>query len=479
MKSLFKNLLFVAAAASMVFVTSCRKDEFDAPPAGGTDPNLVTNTTIADLKASYVFDQFDTIATDVIISGIVTADDKSGNFYKTMVIQDETAAIAIRLDVSDYYTKYPIGRRVFVKCRGLILGDYNNLIQLGGFIDNSDPVQPSVEPIPYSLVDRYIFAGVTGLSVAPKSVSIGQVTANADSLRKYQNMLIRFDGVEFISSDTAKTYADMVNQQSANRKIKDCGSGQIDIRTSNYSNFGGENIPNGNGSLVSIFSVFGSSPQLLIRDLNDVQMDTARCGSGGGGTTVVSIATARGYFSGTTTTAPAGKKIVGIVTSSRAEGNIVSQNIVIQDATAGIVVRFTANHSFDPGDQVEVDISNQELSEFNGLLQVNNAPLANAIKTGTGTITPQTVTIANINANFEAMESMLVTIQNTTITGGATYSGSRTLDDGTGTLTLFTRSSATFASQPIPTGTVDLTGIITQFSATKQISIRNLADVQP
>ena len=166
--------MLLVAAAGIVTITSCRDDEFDAPPAGGTDPNLVANTTIADLKAGYVYDQFDTIKTEKIISGIVTADDKSGNFYKTIIIQDETAAIAIRLDVSDYYTKYPIGRRIFVKCRGLIIGDYNNLIQLGGFIDYSDPVQPSVEPIPFTLVDKYIFPGVSGLSVAPKNVTIGQ-----------------------------------------------------------------------------------------------------------------------------------------------------------------------------------------------------------------------------------------------------------------------------------------------------------------
>lgn len=265
-------------ALVVLSLNSCRKDDFDAPPAGGTDPNLIANTTIADLKAGYVFDQFDTITTDVIISGIVTADDKSGNFYKTMIIQDETAAIAIRLDMSDYYTRYPIGRRIFVKCRGLVLGDYSDLIQLGGFIDNSTS-QPSVEPIPYSMVDKFIVPGVYGLTVDPKIVTIPQVSVSPDSMRKYQNMLIQFDDVEFISSDTAKTYADMVNQQSVNRKIKDCANQQVDVRTSNYATFGGTNLPNGNGPLVSIFSVYSGAPQLYIRDLNDVSLDSARCGS--------------------------------------------------------------------------------------------------------------------------------------------------------------------------------------------------------
>jgi hypothetical protein len=275
MRSTFASIFTLLVVIATVF-TSCRKDDFDNPPAGGTDPNLVANTTIAQLKQGYVFGQYDTIKTDVIISGIVTADDKSGNFYKTIVIQDATAAIAIRLDVSDYYTRYPIGRRIFVKCKNLIIGDYNNLIQLGGFIDNSVPSQPSVEPIPYTLVDKFIFPGQYNLAVSPTVVTIPDLLANP---LQYQNMLVRLNQVEFASSDTGLTYADVVLQQSANRKLKDCSNNTIELRTSNYATFAGQNLPNGNGSITTIFSVFGSSPQMYIRDLNDVKLDSARCGS--------------------------------------------------------------------------------------------------------------------------------------------------------------------------------------------------------
>jgi hypothetical protein len=473
MRSTFASIFTLLVVIATVF-TSCRKDDFDNPPAGGTDPNLVANTTIAQLKQGYVFGQYDTIKTDVIISGIVTADDKSGNFYKTIVIQDATAAIAIRLDVSDYYTRYPIGRRIFVKCKNLIIGDYNNLIQLGGFIDNSVPSQPSVEPIPYTLVDKFIFPGQYNLAVSPTVVTIPDLLANP---LQYQNMLVRLNQVEFASSDTGLTYADVVLQQSANRKLKDCSNNTIELRTSNYATFAGQNLPNGNGSITTIFSVFGSSPQMYIRDLNDVKLDTARCGSGPGSN--ITIATCRSYFTGTTTTAPAGKKIKGIVISDVSNLNTDPRNLAIQDSTAGIVVRFTSSHSFPLGAEVEVDISSQELSEFAGLLQVNNVPNGNAIQTGTGTVTPQVVTIAQINANFEAWESTLVKVNLATITGtGSTYSGSRTLTDASGTMTLYTRSQATFASQNYPLGVVSVTGILVPFNSTKQISIRSTADVQ-
>jgi DNA/RNA endonuclease YhcR with UshA esterase domain len=106
-------------------------------------------------------------------------------------------------------------------------------------------------------------------------------------------------------------------------------------------------------------------------------------------------------------------------------------------------------------------------------------PNANAVQTGTGTVTPKLATISQINANFEAWESTLVRIVGATITGSpASYSGSKTINDGTGTLTLFTRSQATFANLNYPTGTVQITGFLGQFNTTKQISIRNTTDIQ-
>ncbi|MFN0187223.1 MAG: DUF5689 domain-containing protein, partial [Bacteroidia bacterium] len=136
-----KKLLVLALLAmiSINFV-SCRKDDFDEPPLNGADPNLNVNMTIDSLKKIYrdsiiVFNKVVTINNDWIISGVVTADDKSGNFYKTMVIEDATAGIAIRLDQTEFHTKYPVGRRVFIKLKGMVMGDYGNLIQLGGYVD--------------------------------------------------------------------------------------------------------------------------------------------------------------------------------------------------------------------------------------------------------------------------------------------------------------------------------------------------------
>jgi hypothetical protein len=477
MKNIFSIFTSVITLASVLSLSSCVKDEFDQPENNNTDPaGLAANISIKDMKALYADTILNNNATvqiteNHIISGIVVADDKSGNFYKSIIIQDGTGGIAIRIDRSDFYTDYPIGRRVFVKCKGLFIGQYNKLIQMGGYIDQTTN-PPSVATIPSPLIETYFVKGQWGIEVTPLTVNITDL--NDD----YQNMLIRLDNVEFQPSDTQQTYANAALQQSINRTLKDCNGNSIILRSSGYANFANSLTPSGNGTLTAIYQVFGTTKQLYIRDLGDVQLNNPRCG-GGGGATLVNIASIRALFTGSNTTIPANRKIKGIVISDRINQNTDTRNMIIQDATAGIVVRFLNNHTFDLNDEVEVDISSQSLITFNGLLEIDQVPNANAIKTGTGTVTPMVMTIAQINTGtWTNLESTLVKINNCTITGTQPISGSKTLNDGTGTLTLFTRSQATFASTNYPTGTVSITGFLGIFNTTKQISIRSMSDIQ-
>lgn len=478
MKNIFSIFTSAITLATVLSFSSCVKDDFDAPENNNTDPSgIAANITIKDLKALYA----DTILVDNatvqitdnhIIAGVVVADDKSGNFYKSIIIQDATGGIAIRIDRSDFYTDYPTGRRVFVKCKGLFIGQYNKLIQMGGYIDETTN-PPSVASIPSPLINTYFVKGQWGIEVAPTKVSITDLNDN------YQNMLIRLDSVEFQPADTNQAYANAALQQSVNRTLKDCNGNSIILRSSGYANFATSLTPSGNGTLIAIYQVFGTTKQLYIRDLGDVQLNNSRCGGGGGGAVLITIANLRSLYPGSTTTLPANRKIKGIVISDRVNLNTDTRNLIIQDATAGIVVRFTSNHTFDLNDEVEVDVSSQELSTFNSLLQVNNVPNANATKTGTGTVTPQVLTIAQINSGtWTNLESTLVKINNCTITGAQPISGSKTLNDGTGTYTLFTRSQATFASTNYPTGTVSVTGFLGIFNTTKQISVRSMSDIQ-
>lgn len=255
--------LIAFAAIAVMALNSCKK-AFDEPPTY-IDPNMTATMTIKQLKALYSGTGYLTITGDDIISGIVVADDKSGNFYKSIVIQDSTAGILINMEGTNLYADYPVGRRVYVKVKNLILGNYGKLIQLGGFIDMSSG-SPSLGGILSARFNDHIIKGSIGNVVTPKVVSIGQLDDT------YQNMLIRLEGMEFISADKGKTFADNVNLTSLNRSLADLAGSTIVLRTSGYANFAGALTPVGYGTVDAIYSVFNSTKQLAIRDLNDLKL---------------------------------------------------------------------------------------------------------------------------------------------------------------------------------------------------------------
>jgi hypothetical protein len=94
-------------------------------------------------------------------------------------------------------------------------------------------------------------------------------------------------------------------------------------------------------------------------------------------------------------------------------------------------------------------------------------------------VTPTVLTIAQLNADFSEYESTLVKIINATILGSGSYSGNKTLGDGTGTISLYTSATASFSGDPLPTGTHSVTGIATPYSQGNELKLRNPAiDVQ-
>lgn len=465
------NILFTLAITSMLF-NSCKK-EFDAPPPPA-DPNLTVTHTIKQLKAMHANSgTIDVINTDMVVAGVVVANDKSGNLYKEIYIQDGTSGISVQLDVAGLHNSYPIGRKVFIKCKGLALSDYNRLIQLGikATVNNA----PSLQAIASNLIGQFLTGGSLNNPVTPKVVTLNQLgTLMSDDMI---GSLIQLNNYEFVPADTGKTFSDTSAYKNAqNLTVRNCqANSSIIIRTSGYADFAGINAPNGNGTLTAVYTVFGSTRQLLVRDTSDVKFYNPRCGQGA--TTVINISDLRALYNGTSIAVPDGKRITGIVISDRLTNNLNSQNIVLQQGNnlSGIQVRFEAPHSFSLGDSIDINVSLQELSEFNQTMQVNNIPLAYAIVKATGkSITPRIATLAEINTNFEAWESTLVKTGPATMSGGTsgTYAGNITMNDGA-SLVLYTATAASFAGQSFPPNVASVTGYLLQFNTVREMSIRN------
>lgn len=464
---------------SIVLLISCNKT-FDQPPVNG-DPEIEVNTTIMQLKAKYIaIGDFQRIAEDMIIAGTVIADDRSGNFYKQIIIQDETGGIPILLDANNVYTQYPVGRKVFVKLKGMMLGDYGGTIQIGLDSSRSDDGRfLNLDGVPQTMMDKYLLKGSFNNTITPKIVKPTDFTKNIND--PLLSTLVQIDNAEFKDADVNKTYADPSKNTSAvNFTINTCDKKSIVLRNSSYAKFAGINVPDGNGTLIGVPSIFNGTMQMFIRDTADVKFNGTRC-SGQIATPVLkTIAEVLAFATGDSSI-PAGTFIRGVVVSDTK--NEAAGNYRLQDATVGIQIRFTsaANPNAALGDSLSVTVGGLALSVFNGGLQVNNVETVS--KLGTGNIAPRKTTIAQIIANNRAWESTVITIDNVTITAGATNStgANFTLSDGTGSLNTFVRNTTGII---MPSSATSITGYVSLYQSSAsgspletQLTLRNQTDV--
>ncbi|MFI3327573.1 MAG: DUF5689 domain-containing protein [Rikenellaceae bacterium] len=172
-----------------------------------------------------VYDDSEEITANIVIRGKVISSDEPGNIYKSLFIQDGSvsdgtrAAIELRLYASNY-TKYPIGSTVYVRLKGLSIGDYRGMLSIGAYniamMDayneakangtlSDDNYEDYAGSIHTSIEDRYtlsqhIFLGESGEitedDVYVVNASNYETLHSGTAVDNYLACLIRFEGLE-------------------------------------------------------------------------------------------------------------------------------------------------------------------------------------------------------------------------------------------------------------------------------------------
>lgn len=253
---LFAGLFLILAATTF---TACVDGEFDEPPLNIPTVDFEANMTIAGLKAWYadsLNNQLTLIEDSLVISGIVTGNDESGNLYKKIVIQDETGGIELSIDKTSLYNEYKLGQRVFVKCKDMYIGDYNELVQLG-YIYGGD-----IGRLPEIFISAHFFRdSLPGEHVAPAVITLNDLTTDRIST------LVTFENVRF--AEVGEIWAPK-EVAATDRTMMDQTGKTMVVRTSSYSNFAADTIPAGYGTITGILGKFGTTWQLTIRDTADI-----------------------------------------------------------------------------------------------------------------------------------------------------------------------------------------------------------------
>jgi hypothetical protein len=482
--------------------SACVNDQdFSTPTVECTEPIISATNTIQQVKEMYRFGGATVIENDVIIEGFVVSSDEAGNIYKTISIQDKpenpTSAIKIAIDQTNLYTKYNVGRKIYVKLKGLAIGFNFGSFQIG--IANGR----ELDRIPSTEINKFIVRSCEVAEITPKIVEI------SDLNETMLEMLIQIENVQFKTDELGKSYGDLNNNSTVSRVLESFNNNcnllnEISIRNSGYSKFKNELLPEGKGSVTAIFSNYYEDFQLYIRSTNDVNLTETRCDYSNVLAPTITLLEVREMYKGEMVEFGVSTNYIveAYVISSDIAGNFKNKLVIqntFENPSAGIQILIeneTIFEDYNLGDKVFVKLNKLYMAENNGILsigfpnknkitEINGNVIGEYIYNSgeTSTIIPTEILISETqNISFE---STLVKVKNVQLIKnelGSAYtfftgenSAIRTLEtcNTTTKLGVFTNGKATFSNTLFPEDHGNIIGVLNS-----NLEVRFVEDVQ-
>ncbi len=276
--NIIKSYMVGIAAVGAIAFTGCNMD-VDPVPVNIPEAANTPNTTILELKEKFWSDETNYIygmaqdpeaepayipAMDngdhYIIHGRVCSNDDAGNVFKSLVIQDETAALAFSINTYDLYVNYRVGQEIVVDVTGMQIGKYNGLLQMGQaeWYENGSVWEASFMPLE-------VFRSHIELNGLPQASLVDTIQVNtfselasdAAGLRKWQSQLVKLNNVHF--EEGGKELFSEYQSSGVSRKLIDSEGSEIVVRTSGYSDFWNMTLPEGDGDVVCILGYYGTT----------------------------------------------------------------------------------------------------------------------------------------------------------------------------------------------------------------------------
>ncbi|MCC1483289.1 DUF5689 domain-containing protein [Winogradskyella immobilis] len=311
MKNLKFNKIILLLIGLVVFNSCVEDDDFAIPDTSIIEPVLDgQQVSIASIAGALAQEQgnnsvdysndddlvsFDFGGPNQYLTGYVVSSDEGGNFFEELIIQDApenpTTGIKVLVDVNPLFTRYEVGRKVFVKLNGLVVGISNGVLAIGP--QDGD----RVGQIPGASEEDFILRSAEVATIVPLPLSI------ADFTEDRTNLMIELQDVQFnrgqVLGDNPLSFASEGSDQfDGERLLESCSSATTAIfSTSTFSDFKALTLPSGRGNMTAILTrnFFGDTFNIAINSPEDINFSSSdRCdpdflecsGTSGGGSAI-------------------------------------------------------------------------------------------------------------------------------------------------------------------------------------------------
>ncbi len=284
-----------------LIVTSCVQDgDFKVPDITVIEPDITATSSVAAVQSALIQEftnndkltyQFRVNPEPTYFVGYVVSSDKTGGFYKKLIVQDKaenpTAGIEILIDKTSLSEAFEFGRKVYVKLDGLFVSYDDG----GGGINPANAINPTnaiggkfilgvrgtrrLEGISATNYTEYIIRSAEVGIIVPRTVAI------SDFGQGNINTFIKLAGIQFQKSEIEKTFSSEANDQfDGLRTLTDCVTSEnVLLQTSTFSSFKAHTIPAKKGIINAVLTKDFAAENyvLIINTPSDIDFTESRC----------------------------------------------------------------------------------------------------------------------------------------------------------------------------------------------------------
>ena len=266
-----KAIKYLSFLVLSLIATSCMNDfdepQFSEPPFGNNEIGEA-NLTIAELKSNnqstITNNGHKEITENIIIEGVVIANDITGNIYKQFIIDDGTGAIIIGVNDVGLYAIMAIGQKVAIDCKGLYIGGYGGTAQLGGLYEGK-----------IGRMNKYVYKEHVKLIGKPAPVTIDPTVVNENVINANKNslpMYVRLEGITIKEANELWATDDRVAFSNTVKNTTKVGNTIVNILASTYADFAVETIPEGTLNITGVLSRFNNDIQFTFSSTDDIEI---------------------------------------------------------------------------------------------------------------------------------------------------------------------------------------------------------------